>query len=142
MKKRVFFITLFAVVALHAATLYSEQTQTAPKSSPMLKSNIPETIICPATLSVNIGTNTVNPSGWPGKLPNVLDNRAYLVVPFKLTEIKGDYLLCWYQDNAFCSAVLIQGGHLGICEFYIWQEKPGYFCEKAPSNNGFVCRPK
>ena len=144
MKKTVFFITLVAVVALHAATLYSEQTQTAPKSIPTLKSNIPETIICPATISVEIFTKVIPASGWPGYSPGMftLGNRASKVIPFKLTEIKGDLLLCWYQDNAFCSAIIIQGGNLGACEFYIYQEKPGYFCEKAPSNNGFVCKPK
>ena len=142
MKKTVFFITLIAVVALHAATLSAEQTQAAPQSIPTLKSNFPQTIICPATITVKIATHVFPASGWPGYMKgSILGNEALIAVPFKLTEIKGDLLLCWYQHNAFCSNITT-GGNYGNCEFYIYQEKPGYFCEKAPSNNGFVCRIK
>jgi hypothetical protein len=146
MKKRVSFITLIAVLALHAATLYAEQTQVVPKSMPMQKLSISETIICPATIKVEIGTKVIPPSGWPGYFfgNTTIGNRAWITVPFKITEIKGDSLICWYQDNAFCSAInaTTDSQKYGNCLFSIWQEKPGYFCEKATSNNGFVCRLK
>ena len=145
MKKTVFFITLIAVVALHAATLSAEQTQAAPQSIPTLKSNFPQTIICPATITVKIATHVFPASGWPGYMKgSILGNEALIAVPFKLTEIKGDLLLCWYQHNALCSNMnaTTDAQKYGNCLFPIHQEKAGYFCEKAPSNNGFVCRPK
>ena len=145
MKKTVFSITLIAVLALHAATLSAEQTQVVPQSMPMQKLNISETIICPATITVKIGTRVIPPSGWPAGTPkNILGNEARITVPFRNTEIQGDLLLCWYQDNVFCSAInaTTDSQKYGNCLFSIYQEKPGYFCEKNPSNNGFVCRPK
>jgi hypothetical protein len=141
----VFSITLIAVMALHATTLYAEQTQVVLQSMPIHKLSISETIICPATIRVNIATKVIPASGWPGYMSgSILGNQAWIVVPFKITEIKGDSLFCWYQDNAFCSTVnaISDNQKYGNCNFYIYQEKPGYFCEKAPSNNGFVCRPK
>lgn len=145
MKKTVFSITLIAVFALHAATLYAEQTQVVPQSMLMQKLNISETIICPATIMVKIIAKVVPASGWPGYMPgSILGSEARIVVPFKITEIKGDSLICWYQDNSFCSAInaTTDSQKYGNCNFYIYQEKPGYFCEKAPSNNGFICKQK
>ena len=142
-KKIVFFITVIAILALFATTLYAE-AQVIPQSTPIQKLNVSETIICPATIKVQIIAKTVPASGWPGFMPASLWQPAWITVPFKSTEIREDSLICWYEDNTFCSEInaTTYGQKYGNCMFTIWQEKPGYICEKAHSNNGFVCRPK
>jgi hypothetical protein len=94
MKKVVFFITLNAVLALYAATLYAEQTQVAPQSMPMQKLSISETIICPTTITVKIAAKVVPATGWPAYMPGGLWNQAWITVPLKSTEIKKDSLIC------------------------------------------------